>query len=150
MEGRTYRFFRGKPLYPFGHGLSYTSFTYENIRAVDEPHGNTADEMRIALEVHNVGDRSGEEVVQVYVRVPGSTIARPNLELRGFARVALNAGDRATVTISLPRRAFEYYDGESKSWEVEPGTYEVLVGASSEDIRGKVELSHAGKNGWRR
>jgi len=139
MEGRTYRFFRGKPLYPFGHGLSYTSFAYENLRTAGE--GREGDVATVALEVRNAGGRSGDEVVQVYIRALRSRVARPVSELRAFRRVTLRPGEIRTVTFDLPRRAFEYYDVDTHAWAVEPGTYEILVGASAEDIRGSVTIT---------
>ncbi len=142
MEGRTYRFFKGTPLYPFGHGLSYTSFAYENLRTVGQADGkDTQAVVRLALDVKNVGQRTGDEVVQVYVRAPNSKVARPVLELRDFRRVTLDPGEGKTVEFTLPRRAFEYYDAGRHSWDLEAGAYEVLVGASSGDIRGKVEVT---------
>jgi beta-glucosidase len=142
MEGRTYRFYRGKPLYPFGHGLSYTTFAYENFRAshpVDA--AATGDDVRVSLQIRNTGTRSGEEVVQVYVRARDSRLARPASELRAFGRVSLEPGEARTVSFALPRRAFEHYDVERRRWEVEPGAYEVLAGASSADIRARLTVT---------
>ncbi|GAA0802385.1 glycoside hydrolase family 3 C-terminal domain-containing protein [Faecalicatena orotica] len=129
-----YRYYDKKniePLYPFGHGLSYTEFTYSNL-SVSAGKENTAD---VTLEVQNTGDRYGAEVVQIYVQKKGTEIIRAVQELKGFEKVRLEAGEKKQITIHLPKEAFRYYDAENGSWQVEPGEYEILAGASSRDIR---------------
>jgi beta-glucosidase len=142
MKGRTYRFFAGKPMFPFGHGLSYTRFEYSGLRlatgAARIPRDGAVD---IEVHVANRGARQGDEVVQMYVRAMESAVARPKKDLRGFRRVSLNPGENTAVRFSFPTSAVEYYDTNTHAWKVEPGDYEILVGASSEDIRQKLVVT---------
>ena len=124
--------------YPFGHGLSYTTFTYSGL-AVDvvdpaEPR------VRARLTVTNTGQRPGTETVQVYVRDPHASVYRPKQELRAFARITLDPGEAAEVTLPLDRRAFAYWHPSLRSWVVEGGTFEIRVGASSRDIHLRAEV----------
>lgn len=123
MKGRTYRYFGGKPLFPFGYGQSYTTF------ALGQP--SYADQ-QLRLTVKNVGRRAGEEVVQVYLRRTADTQG-PIKTLKAFRRVALDAGQTARVTIDLPRSAFEGWDEQTQTMRVVPGDYEVMVGRHSAD-----------------
>jgi beta-glucosidase len=132
MTGRTYRYFEGEVLYPFGYGLSYTSFSYDNlILEEDEISGN--EELTVSVEVSNTGQFDGEEVVQMYIRKPGSAFARPLKDLRGFERVFINKGQTRVVTMTLSPDELEYYDITAGDYLVEKGGYEILVGPSSED-----------------
>ena len=133
MDGRTYRYFKGTPLYAFGHGLSYTKFTYANLRVSAPP--TSAKPATVSVSVTNTGKVEGEEVVQMYVRVPSSKVARANRELRGFQRIALKPGERKRVTMPLTRKAVAYWDEGTHAWVVEPGRVDVEIGASSADIR---------------
>jgi beta-glucosidase len=119
------------PLFPFGHGLSYTTFEYSNLRVEAEKFPNA----RVLVDVANAGDRAGQEVVQVYVRDVESKVDKPLQELRRFQKVALKPGEKKTVEFALGEDAFAYYDTKHKKWNVEQGDYEILVGASSRDIR---------------
>jgi len=119
-----------EPLVPFGHGLSYTRFEHAGLRLS----GIGAD-VRVALDVTNVGARDGQEVVQVYVRPLRPRVQRPFQELRAFAKLDLAAGRGSPLTLSLPPRAFAIWDVTSGGWRVEAGDYEIRVGASSRDIR---------------
>lgn len=125
MAGRTYRYFRGTPLFPFGYGLSYTTF------AMGAP-SYDADKGEITVNVTNTGKRDGVEIVQTYLRNPADTEG-PDKTLRGFARVELKAGETKTVTIDMPRSAFECWDPTTNTMRVAPGTYDILVGTSSMD-----------------
>ena len=124
-----YRYYQtaGVPVaFPFGHGLSYTQFVYSDLHA--DAHSAT-------LTVTNTGDRAGAEIVQLYVAKPNAEIFRPAQELKAFAKVQLAAGESKTVTLTLDDKAFRYRNTRTDSWEVEGGTYELRVGASSADIR---------------
>ena len=135
MEGRTYRYFAGRPLYPFGHGLSYTAFEYSALK-VNRPSVTAADSLAVTLSVRNSGQRAGEEVVQLYVRPLDPVRPMPVRSLRGFARVPLAAGEQRDVSFTLtPATDFGFYDETKKAAAVDPGDYEIGVGASSADIR---------------
>ena len=126
---------RVAPAYPFGFGLSYTTFAYSDVKAT--PHG-------VSLTVTNTGDRDGAEIVQVYVAKPDAKIFRPAQELKGFAKVQLAAGESKRVTVALDDKAFRYWNTLTNAWEVEGGSYEVRVGASCEDIRLTAVVTVAG------
>ena len=112
--------------FPFGYGLSYTSFAYSDLKA---------DETGVTLTVTNTGSCAGAEVVQLYVAKPDAKVFRPVKELKGFTKVQLEAGESKTVTIPLDDKAFRYWNVKTDRWEVEGGSYQLLVGASSADIR---------------
>ncbi|WP_336776129.1 beta-glucosidase [Paenibacillus sp. MMO-58] len=122
-----------KPLFPFGHGLSYTSFAYSNLLLSRKEMRDT-DTLEVRVTVQNTGDRAGKEIVQLYVRDVDSTFMRPTKELKGFAKVDLQPGETTTVTLTLDKRSFAYYNVQIKDWHVESGQYEILIGRSSEDI----------------
>jgi beta-glucosidase len=130
---RGYEHNGSKPLFPFGYGLSYTTFKYSNLKA---------DEHSVSFEVTNTGLRAGDAVAQVYIAPPHEAVPRPPEELKGFSRVLLQPGETKPVSIPLNTRSFAYYDASGKAWRAEKGTYEVLIGSSSEDIalRGKIDL----------
>ena len=125
MTNRTYRYFRGTPLFHFGYGLSYTTFT-TGTPSYDKATG------KITISVTNTGKRDGTETIQAYLRNPADAEG-PIKTLRGYTRVELKAGETKTVTIDLPRHAFEWWDAETNTMRVKPGKYEVLVGTSSMD-----------------
>ena len=120
-----------EPLFPFGFGLSYTSFEYRNLQVT--PTGPSAAE--VSCEVTNTGSRVGSEVVELYVADGHSHVERPLKELKGFARVSLAPGETRKVTLELPPRAFAYYSPEGHCWKVEAGRFGIWVGSSSRDIR---------------
>ncbi len=132
-----YRYYDKKeiaPLFPFGHGLSYTTFQYSNLRLSAkslEPEGL----LKVRVDVTNTGKVADKEVVQLYVRDVKSTAARPEKELKAFAKVALAPKQTRTVTLTLDREAFWYFDVVRNTWATEPGDFEILVGSSSRDIR---------------
>ena len=120
------------PLFPFGHGLSYTTFEYGELSVSPETTGDG--NVEVSFDLTNTGDRAGAEVAQVYVADSHSQVPRPPKELKGFTKVFLEPGEKQRVTISLDRRSFAYYDVESGDWAVTPGDFEILVGRSSEAI----------------
>ena len=144
MEGRTYRFFRGTPLYPFGHGLSYTTFAYRNLRTSAERLA-AGDTITVSVDVTNTGARAGDEVVQLYVQHPGSKVERPLQDLRGYRRVGLAQGETRTVTFPLAAASLAYWNPDSHAWAVEDGQVRIRVGASSADIRAERTIAVSGR-----
>jgi len=133
-DGRTYLYFKGEPLYPFGYGLSYTTFKYSGLK-VSSPKLAKDGALTVSVNVKNTGQRAGDEVVQLYVKHRQSALAHPLQELRGFQRVALQPGETKTVEILLPGSSLAYWDTHQHSSVVEPGKLEIRVGASSANIR---------------
>jgi beta-glucosidase len=140
MANRTYRYFTGKPLFAFGHGLSYTKFDYKSVKC-DKPEAAPADTIKVTLDLANTGERDGDEVVQVYFRHVNSAVPQPLEALCGFQRVTVAKGQTKTVEIAVPLKELRYWDTTKKDYVVEAGKYELLVGASSDDIRARVPLS---------
>ena len=134
MANRTYRFFKGEPLYPFGHGLSYTTFTYANLR-VRADSVSAGDSIVVQVDVTNSGQRAGDEVVQLYVQHLGSLVERPIRDLRGYSRVRLAPGETRTVTMAFPAASLGYWDAQADRWVAEDEQIRLQVGASSSDIR---------------
>jgi beta-glucosidase len=137
-----YRYYDKKelePLFPFGHGLSYTTFDYSNLKLSAEKL-TEAETLTVSVDVKNTGAVAGKEVAQVYVRDVQSTVARPEKELKAFQKVFLTPGETQTVTFTLDREAFWYFDTAKNAFVVEPGNFEILVGASSRDIRLKAAV----------
>jgi beta-glucosidase len=139
MADRTYRFFKGKPLFAFGHGLSYTQFKYDAAQ-LDKEQANANDTVHVKLDLANTGARDGDEVVQVYVRHVNSAVPQPLESLCGFERVQVAVKQVAHVDIPVAVKNFRYWDAAKKEYVVEPGNYEILVGAASDDIRAKLPL----------
>ena len=140
-KGFTYMYVNGEPLFPFGHGLSYTTFKYGELKL-------SADTMKadgkitVSADITNTGGRAGDEVVQFYVHQEKGAVKLPAKMLRGFQRISLKPGETKTVTFPLPAEKLAYWDEKSHGFVVEPGIFDVLVGASSADIRqsGRVEV----------
>lgn len=138
-----YRYYDAKEvpvLFPFGYGLSYTTFAYSNPK-VSATTFKDVDGLIVSVDVTNTGDFAGKEIVQVYVHDQKSGLVRPPKELKGFAKVALQPGETKTVSIPLDFRAFAFYHPEYKQWITEDGAFDLLVGASSADIREKVTVT---------
>ena len=131
MQGRTYRYFEGEPLYPFGYGLSYGDFRYGKAR-LSENTISKGDDVTLSVQLSNKGDMTATEVVQVYVRRLDDPEA-PLKSLKGFSRVSLVPGETKTVEIALPASSFEYYDASIDDLAVKSGKYEILYGSSSDD-----------------
>lgn len=128
MTGRTYRYFKGEPLFPFGYGLSYTTFEYGDI--VLNPSLKVGESARITVPVTNKGKHDGEEVVQVYLRKQGDTDG-PNKTLRGFKRVRIPAGQTVEVELALTPKQLEWWDAQTNTMRTMPGIFEVMIGGSS-------------------
>jgi beta-glucosidase len=135
-KGRTYQYFTGKPLYPFGYGLSYTSFEYKNLTVKDE--GET---VRVNFDVKNTGKRDGSEVAQLYVKLPDGNIPLPIKQLKGFKRVFIKKGRTENVEIIVPKENLRYWDDEKAGFAVPSGAYRFMAGASSDDIRLTKEIA---------
>jgi beta-glucosidase len=135
MEGRTYRYFRGEPLYPFGYGLSYTQFAYSDLQ-LDRDKASPAERIKVTLKVKNTGARAGDEVVQLYLKPLHAAHARVNEALRGFQRIHLQPGEERVVSFDIsPEADLKYYDDVHHAYAVDAGSYRVQIGASSADIR---------------
>ncbi|RYX86764.1 hypothetical protein EON83_00865 [bacterium] len=139
-KGYTYMYLNGAPLFPFGHGLSYTQFKYSNLK-VQARRVPANGKITISVDVQNTGARSGDEVVQLYVHQLRSSVKRPAKELRGFDRISLQAGAKKTVTLTLPAEKLAFWDEKTHGFKVEPGAFDVMVGASSADIRATTRIT---------
>ncbi len=129
MQGRTYRYFRGEPLFPFGHGLSYTTFDYGKAK-LSAKHIKAGTPVQLTIGLRNRGPRDGEEVVQVYVRRNDDPDG-PSKSLRAFRRVAVKAGERAEIVFTLDGSAFECFDPATATMRTLPGDYTIYYGGSS-------------------
>jgi len=136
MENRTYKYFKGKPEYPFGFGLSYTGFTYGEIDAKTEK-----DIIRVSLSISNTGKRDGAEVVQIYIRKSDPVYWRPHKQLGVFTRIHLKSMEKEELTLEIPVNSLKYWDAEAHQYKTEPGEYEIMAGSSSEDIRVRSRVS---------
>jgi beta-glucosidase len=126
------------PTFPFGYGLSYTTFEYGDPKVA----GSVEKGLKITVPVTNTGSVAGAEIVQVYVSAPESAVERPVKELKGFGKIFLEPGQTGDVTITLDKAAISYFDAAKHDWVAEKGTYKALVGASSADIRKEVEFKY--------
>ncbi len=132
MAGRTYRFSEEKPLYPFGYGLSYTTFAYSNLQA--PPELAIGQDLVVQVDVENTGQRTGDEVVQLYIKHLSASVPTPRHSLQGFARIPLEPGEKRTVTFRLSPRQLAVFDEDGRCL-VEPGVVEIFVGGSQPDPR---------------
>lgn len=121
-------------LFPFGYGLSYTTYAYSNLQ-LDKKHMKDTETLTVSVDVTNTGSMAGKEIIQVYVADQESSVIRPKKELREFAKVFLQPGETKTVTFTLGKRSFAYYNTEISNWFVESGNFDIMIGASSRDIR---------------
>ncbi len=141
-----YRYYDVKdiePLFPFGYGLSYTSFEYANLK-LSASKLQPESSLEVRLDVRNTGSRPGKEVVQLYVRDPQSRLVRPPKELKGFRKVDLAPGETKTISFTLTTKDLSYYDPAQPGWVAEPGEFEVLLGSSSRDIRARARFTLQG------
>ena len=133
-KGFTYMYVNGEPLFPFGHGLSYTTFKYSGLK-LSAKKIKADGQVNVTLDVQNTGKRAGDEVVQLYVHQVKSSVKRPVKELRGFQRVTLQPGEIKSLTFTLPAEKLAFWDEQSHGFVVEPGAFDVMLGASSAAIR---------------
>jgi beta-glucosidase len=138
-KGFTYMYINGKPLFPFGHGLSYTTFSYSNLK-LSAKQINADGLLMVTVDVKNTGKVAGDEVVQLYIHDVSPSLKRPTEELRGFDRVSLQPGETKKVTLKLPGSKLAFYDEKIHDFRVEPEMIDVLVGSSSADIRLKSQF----------
>ncbi len=139
-HGHTYQYFKGEPLYAFGHGLSYTSFEYSDLK-LSAPSLNKDGTITVSFKIKNTGKRAGDEVAQLYVEHLQSKVSRPLKALKGFQRVSLKAGEIKTVQIPLPAAALAWWGEQKNNWQVEAGTVRLLIGSSSTAIRLRKEIA---------
>jgi len=132
-DGRTYMYFKGEPLYPFGFGLSYTTFKFSNLRTSFRQVAKDGS-VNISVDVTNTGSRSGDEVVQLYVKHVGSKVDRPREQLAGFQRVTLQPNETKTVEIALPASRLAYWDVNIQALHVETEPVSLMIGDSSATI----------------
>jgi beta-glucosidase len=133
-DGRTYMYFRGEPLYPFGYGLSYTNFKYSNLRT-SSPKLAKDGKVAVSVDVTNAGAMAGDAVVQLYVKHLASKVSRPDEELKGFQRVAIRPGETKTVEIPLKASTLAWWDEKIPGFQVEAEPVRVMIGNSSSDIQ---------------
>jgi len=139
LEGKWFQKFKSnyldvsnEPEFPFGYGLSYTHFSYDNLKLSSEAI-NKGDELRVSVEVSNTGDVTGKEVVQLYIRDMVGTVTRPVKELKGFQKIELKAGEAKTVEFTLSEQELGFYH-QDMSFYAEPGEFRVFVGTNSDDV----------------
>jgi beta-glucosidase len=140
-----YRYYDAKeiePLFPFGFGLSYTSFDYSSIK-IDKEEMDDTETVQISVTVKNTGEVAGKDIVQLYVRDVESSVIRPEKELKGFEKVELQPGEEKEVTFILDKRAFAYYNVDLKDWHVESGVFEIFIGKSSVEmpLKGSIRVN---------
>ncbi|MDR0395979.1 MAG: glycoside hydrolase family 3 C-terminal domain-containing protein [Oscillospiraceae bacterium] len=141
-----YRYYDKKEMdvrFPFGHGLSYTSFKYSNLKASASVM-NVGDSVSVSVDITNTGSRAGKEIVQLYVRSKHNGISRPERELRGFEKISLEPGETKTVSFTLTSRDYAYYEAQLDGWYAENGLYAIDIGASSRDIRASADITIEG------
>jgi beta-glucosidase len=142
MAHRTYRYFDGKPLYAFGHGLSYTNFSFSGAN-LSKRRAKPSDTFRLTFSLSNAGKLDGDEIAQVYYRRPGAGASAPKMSLCGFRRVHVPKGASSKVAIDMPVQRFRHWDAMKKRYVVEPGRYQLWVGDSSDAIKIVESLSVA-------
>ena len=133
-KGKTYLYMKQKPLFPFGYGLSYTTFKYSNLK-IEQPRIAAGQTVNVSVDITNTGGYDGEEVVQLYASFPDSKVSRPAIALKGFKRVAVKKGATVTVAIPLDANELTYWNEDRHAFVLEPGKVQVQIGASSTDIR---------------
>jgi beta-glucosidase len=138
-RGFTYMYINGQPLFPFGHGLSYSTYSIGNLALSSNSIGASG-KFTAIVDVKNTGSRRGDEVVQLYVHERNPSVKRPAEELRGFARVTLEPGQSKTIALEVPAAKLAFYDVNTHGFVVRPGPFDILVGSSSQDIAARAEI----------
>jgi beta-glucosidase len=141
MQGRTYRYFTGEPLFPFGYGLSYTTFTYRDLKLPEQ--ARAGDDIKLSVEIENTGKAAGEEVVQVYVKAAESSGSAPIRALAGFERLSLRAGEKKTVQVAVAARQLARTGADGRR-RAEPGRYEITVGGKQPGFQGLADAATTG------
>jgi beta-glucosidase len=129
-----------KPLFSFGHGLSYTTFKYGNVTA-DKTEMSSNDKITFSVEVKNTGKREGAEIVQLYIHDAEASVARPVKELKGFEKVSLQPGETKTVNFTIDKSALSFFDADEHAWVAEPGDFEAIIGASSSEVKSRTTFT---------
>ena len=137
----TDRLKKEKPLFPFGHGLSYTTFSYGKASA-DKQSLTAGGQITFTVPVTNTGSRAGAETVQLYIRDVKSSVERPYKELKAFRKVFLQPGETQQVSLTVDQSALSYYDDKAAAWTVEPGAFEALIGPSAGQITSRYSFSY--------
>jgi beta-glucosidase len=145
-KGYTYQYFKGVPLYAFGHGLSYTRFQYSHV-AVSAPAIAASGKVEVSFDITNIGTRAGSDVAQLYTHQVKSVTYQPISTLRAFQRVPLAAGETRHVSFTLPASQLAYYSEAKKGFTVEPGMFDLMIGSASDDIRLRAHVSVTGGKG---
>jgi beta-glucosidase len=146
-KGFTYMYFAGKPEYAFGHGLSYTTFDYSNLKLSSQQIASDG-QVTVHVDVKNSGQRAGDEVVQLYIHDGDAGMPRPKEQLAGFERISLRPGETKTVSFSLPVEQLAYWDSDQEMWVVKPGVVDAMVGSGSDDIRQKAQFQVTTAGQW--
>ena len=133
-KGRTYWFYEGDVLYPFGHGLSYTTFEFSHLEIDNLSNLDSNGSVKVTMDIRNTGLVKGDEVVQLYVKDLESDLIQPLKKLRDFKRVTLEPGEYKAIRFELTREDFSFWNEESNGWDMEPGEFEIQVGNSSRNI----------------
>jgi beta-glucosidase len=144
-RGFTYMYFDGEPDWVFGHGLSYTTFEYSNLKVGGSIPGGS---LSVTADIRNSGKRAGDEVVQLYVRDVEASVTRPKKQLMAFERISLRPGEARSVSFTVSPERLAFWDEKRKAWGVEPGAFEVMVGSSSADLRLKGEIKASTHRQW--
>ena len=139
FNGRTYMYFEKKPLYAFGFGLSYTSFSYSNLQ-IDKPSIEVGDTISVSIDIQNTGKFDGDEVVQLYLQQRSASVKLPQKQLKAFKRISLIKGETETVNFALSRKDLSYWNDKNE-FVLEPGEFNIQIGASSDDIRKEVKVN---------
>lgn len=140
-NGRTYMYFKGEVLYPFGYGLSYSTFKYSDMKVEKEDDG-----LMLFTTIKNTGDYKGDEVVQIYYKMIKSSVIRPLKKLVSFKRISLNKGESKTIAFKIATKDLQYWNEHTKEWTFENGKYQFMLGASSNDIRLKKSIKFRDKD----